>query len=515
MRFFKQITTTKINNILASVSPLKINSISVDKAIELIKLLVEDIQVVKIHSLDVVDEYSIDDIVVVRIVRNNNKLQYVLSEPSLDDEIIEAIAALYLENPRCMNIACIENTLRKIRDPRIERVYAEKTLEVIYNYFKLSSGYGPLYPLTRDPHIEEIAASSEDKYISIIHRKYSWYGWMTTNIAVTPRLMDRLVLSLARIIGRHLSIAQPIAEGLTPEGLRLALTFGREVSRKGSSFVIRKKPSHPITITRLIDQNVIPAELAAYAWLILELKGSILIVGGMSTGKTTLLQALLTLIPPTRRVVTIEDTPEITGTTGLWDPLVERVSTIGDKLSINMYDLLKFSLRRRADYIVVGEVRGREARLLVQASRLGHGVLATMHANTAQSVIERLTAPPISIPKNLLSSIWAIFVMDAVNGHRHVKEVYEIDHRIRIHRVINTGKIDEPPIKIISENTIRLKEILEEDTIVSELASRTTFLQTLVNKGVFDIVQLGEKLIEYYGLEENEYEATQVSEKKN
>ncbi len=511
MRFFKSINSIRLNRIFKS----SFSSFDIDNAVELIKLVVEDTRLVEKHSLNIIDEYTIDDIITVRIIKNRNKLEYTITEPALEEDVIEAIARLYLENPRCKDIACIEDTIRSLSDQYIEWIYTEKPLEVIYNYFKLSSGYGPLYPLTRDPHIEEIAASSEDRYISIIHRKYSWYGWMSTNIAITPKLMDRLVLSLARIIGRHLSIAQPIAEGLTPEGLRLALTFGHEVSRKGSSFVIRKKPSQPITITKLIDQEVILAELAAYAWLVLELKGSILIVGGMSTGKTTLLQALLTLIPPTRRVVTIEDTPEITGTTGLWDPLVERVSTIGDKLSINMYDLLKFSLRRRADYIVVGEVRGREARLLVQASRLGHGVLATMHADTAQSVIERLTAPPISIPKNLLRSIWSIFVMDATNGRRHVREIFEIDHRTRAHRIAGLNRDIEPCVKTIAENTIRLKEILDEDTIISELASRTAFLQMLVNKGVFDIYSLGEKLIEYYSLEEEEYESPGIFEENN
>jgi flagellar protein FlaI len=466
-----------------------------------IREYLEETMIKPVKTINIVEEYSIGDIITVYIIRMNNELKYVIREPGFNDETIEAITEIYVENPNCMSNECIQNTLTNIENKEVIRIYSEQPLQINYYYRKITSGYGPLYPLILDPFIEEISLSSSDGLVYIINNKYSWYGWMSTNIYLSEYLVDRLVLSIARKMGKHISIAQPVAEGLTPEGLRVSLTYGREVSRKGSSIVIRKKPLYTWTITRLINNKMLTSMIAAYLWLVLEMRGSILIVGGMSSGKTTLLQGLLTLMQPTRRVVTIEDTPEINGSTGLWDPLVERSISIGEGLNISMYDLLKFSLRRRADYIVVGEVRGREARLLIQASRLGHGVLATMHSDDASSAIERLIAPPISIPKNMLSSIWCIVVVENINGFRRVRSVYEVDDKIRLHelmRITGNGLYEPRSVKEIVEKTIRLKNIMGYEELVEELSNRTIFLEKLVSNGIFDLGDLGRELMKYY-----------------
>ncbi|ABN70082.1 type II secretion system protein E [Staphylothermus marinus F1] len=475
---------------------------------EIIKEYIEKTVIIPVKPVNIVEEYVVGNVVRIYINRTGKSLlQYIVHEPSYDKDTIYAVSKLYIENPNCKNNICIQETLSNINDKKLHKIYSEQPIRVNYYYFKISSGYGSLYPLIIDPYIEEIAVNASDKIVSIINRKYSWYGWMNTNIYIDEKVIDRLVLSIARKMGKHLSIAQPLAEGLTNDGLRISLTYGREISRKGSSVVIRKKPSTPWTITRLIDMKMLSSLIAAYAWLVLELRGSILIVGGMSTGKTTLLQGLLTLIPPTRRVVTIEDTPEITGSTGLWDPLVERIVSIGESINVSMYDLLKFSLRRRADYIVVGEVRGREARLLLQASRLGHGVLATFHGEDAETVIERLISPPISIPKNMLSSIWSIIVLENINGVRRVRSVYEITKNIKPVKIVglkNNGLYDPSDAKSLAEKSIRLQLLLDTDDLAYELASRASFLDKLVAKGIFALNTLGEELVNYYyrGIEE-------------
>jgi flagellar protein FlaI len=466
-----------------------------------IREYLEETIIKPIKATNIIEKYSIGDIITVYILKMNNELKYVIREPSFNNEIIKAITEIYIENPNCRSNECIQNTLTNIKNNEVIRIYSEQPFQVNYYYQKIISGYGSLYPLILDPNIEEISLSSDDGYVYIINSKYSWYGWMSTNIYLSEQLIDRLVLSIARRMGKHVSIAQPVAEGLTPEGLRVSLTYSREVSRKGSSIVIRKKPLYTWTITRLINNKMLTSMIAAYLWLVLEMRGSILIVGGMSSGKTTLLQGLLTLMQPTRRVVTIEDTPEINGSTGLWDPLVERSISIGEGLNISMYDLLKFSLRRRADYIVVGEVRGREARLLIQASRLGHGVLATMHSDDASSAIERLIAPPISIPKNMLSSIWCIVVVENINGFRRIRSVYEVDNKIRLHelvRIVGNGLYEPRSIKEIVERTIRLRTVMDYEELIEEFSNRTIFLEKLVSNGVFDIDDLSKELMKYY-----------------
>jgi len=453
----------------------------------------------------VISIYNIRDCLEIIIKRNNEKLYYVVNEPIIDSNSIEVIEVLYKENvySKCKSIECISRVLES-KDIELVNKFFKNPMAIMYHYSKLESGYGPLYPLVIDEKIEEISCNQDDKKVFIIHREYMWYGWMETNIVLDKEVIDNLVLALARKTGKHLSLAHPIAEGLTKEGIRVALTYSNEVSRKGSSFVLRKKQGTPWTITRLIDQGVLTPQIAAYLWLVLELRGSILIVGSMGTGKTTLLQALLTLIPPTKRVITIEDTPEITATTGLWDPLVIRPNP-NTNLYIDEYKLLKFALRRRADYIVVGEVRGREARLLIQASRLGHGVLATMHADDAQAAIERLSSPPISIPRNLLDSIWTIVIMDpsGSRGFRRVKEIYEIVHGVRSLRKIacfKNGSFEPESIEALVSNSIRLSSSLDQETAIDELSNRTIFLSQLVSNGVFNINDLSNELHRFYSI---------------
>ena len=453
----------------------------------------------------VISVYNIRDCIEIIIKRNNEKLYYIVNEPMIDSDSIEVIEVLYRENvySKCKSMECISRVLES-KDIGLVNKFFKNPMAIMYHYSKLESGYGPLYPLVIDEKIEEIGCNQDDKKVFIIHREYMWYGWMETNIVLDKEIIDNLVLALARKTGQHISLAHPIAEGLTKEGIRVALTYSNEVSRKGSSFVLRKKQGTPWTITRLIDQGVLSPQIATYLWLILELRGSIMIVGSMSTGKTTLLQALLTLIPPTKRVITIEDTPEITATTGLWDPLVIRPNP-NTQLYIDEYKLLKFALRRRADYIIVGEVRGREARLLIQASRLGHGVLATMHADDAQAAIERLSSPPISIPRNLLDSIWTIVVMDpgGSSGFRRVKDVYEIVHGARSLRKIawfKNGSFEPNSIEALINNSIRLPSSLDQETAIDELSNRTIFLSQLVSNGVFDINDLSNELHRFYSV---------------
>jgi len=477
---------------------------------ELIGSILREYSLEPVKITDLLEQYSLSEELHVYIHSRNGVLEYAVVEPELDSDTIYAVSKLYTLNPYCSDLACLENTINAARDRDLKRILSEKPLSILYHYKKLVSGYGPLYPLILDQNIEEIACSAGDEYVSIVHRKYSWFGWMKTNIRIGRRGVDRLVLSLARKMGKHISVAHPVAEGLTDEGLRISLTYGREVSRKGSSFVIRKKPATPWTITKLIDEKTLTSLIASYLWLVMEFRGSILIAGGTSSGKTTLLQALLTLIPPSRRVVSIEDTPEITTSTGYWDPLVERVVSVGEASNIDMYSLLKFSLRRRADYLVVGEVRGVEAKLLVQASRLGHGILATIHAESASSLLERLTSPPIAIPRKLLSNIWCIVIMENDRGVRRVKEVHEITGNAELIRIFHYDGAFMPktPQEVV-EKTKRLKNILEPEVLIEELASRMVFLDKLVARGVFTVEALASELSNYYYtvLEKEVYQA--------
>ncbi len=297
-----------------------------------------------------------------------------------------------------------------------------------YHLERARSGYGKLYPLVVDPHIEEIAVDGPNRPVAVVHKAFP-SRWIDTDVALSEEEADSLSLQLARKAGRIVSIASPYAEGLTREGHRIAVTFTREISRFGSTAVLRKYPERPITVADLIAAGVISPLAAAYLWILLEAQGFLIIIGSMASGKTTLLQALAGLIPPHARVVTIEDTPEIRLEHPHWDSLIARPrSPSGEAPEIGLEELLKFSLRRRAEYIIVGEVRGREARLLAQAAASGHGSLTTFHADSPEGAVLRLRLDPISLPSLFLEVITAFVHVRRipVSGGRVKRRLYSV-----------------------------------------------------------------------------------------
>ncbi|MCE4604889.1 MAG: type II/IV secretion system ATPase subunit [Aeropyrum sp.] len=285
-----------------------------------------------------------------------------------------------------------------------------------YHVEKSRSGYGPLYPLVVDDHIEEIAVEGPGRGVAVIHKLVPG-RWVEVDLVLGEEDASGLALQLARKAGRSVSLAQPMAEGLTPEGHRVSITFSREVSRFGSSMVIRKYPEKPVTLADLLASRVLSPLQAAYLWLLVESQQFLIIAGPMGSGKTTLLQALSGLIPPFYRVITIEDTPELRLPNPRWDSLVTRPPSPGESsVEVDLETLLKFALRRRAEYIIVGEVRGREARLLAQAAASGHGSMTTMHGDTPEGVLLRLQLEPINLPPIFLRLVGAVVLLRRLPG---------------------------------------------------------------------------------------------------
>lgn len=439
---------------------------------------------------EVLYSYELKGGVRVKIGSVKSDVYYVVEEPLHNVEDYDRVVS-----------KIVENTLTKGSNTVYKRFVGWNINDQEdYLYFKILSGLGPLAPLVLDPYIEDIYLSQNVGRAYVVHNKLPGSGWIKTNIVVDPILVDRIVLSISRRIGKHISLVNPLAEGTYEGSIRVSLVYGDVVSRTGSSVVIRKKGAFVWTITKLIDEGVLNPLVAAYLWLVLEEKGWIVIAGHVGAGKTTFLQALLTLIPPWRKVIVIEDVPELMGSTGLLEHLVEKVEVFSGKTQIDSYTLLKFAMRRRPDYIVIGEVRGIEARLLVQASRLGHGVLNTIHADTPESVIKRLIAPPISIPKSLLNNIWTIVVVSADPAGRKVKTVAEVNEDAELTYVISES-LRVSSVEDIVSSSMRLKSRWSRDALVAEISRRSEFLQNLVHRGVFDVITMSEELAKFYSKE--------------
>ncbi|MEM4594261.1 MAG: type II/IV secretion system ATPase subunit, partial [Zestosphaera sp.] len=167
-------------------------------------------------------------------------------------------------------------------------------------------------------------------------------------------------------------------------------------------FTIRKFSESPITIADMINFGTISSELAAYFWLAMDYKMTTLILGVTGAGKTSTLNALATLLRPTYKVVTIEDTPELRLPLENWVQLVSRPSYLGGAGEVSLYQLVRVSLRYRPDVIVVGEVRGDEAYVLFQSIATGHSGITTLHAESIDAAVKRLTSPPMNIPPSYI-----------------------------------------------------------------------------------------------------------------
>jgi flagellar protein FlaI len=290
-------------------------------------------------------------------------------------------------------------------------VDAETRGKLLYYIVRDNLGFGKIDALMHDPLIEDISCDGVNVPMFIWHRKFES---VPTNLRFeTTSELDSYALRLAYLCGSHVSIAQPLLDASLPNGSRINLTYGSEVTRKGSTFTIRKFKADPFTVTDLITFNSLSPEMAAFFWYAVENRVSILVAGGIAAGKTTLLNCLSMFIKPDLKVVSIEDTPELNLPHENWIPAVTRthfgLST--ENADVSLFDLLKASLRQRPDYIIVGEIRGAEAYTLFQAVSTGHLGMSTVHAESVESTVYRLESAPMNIPRTLIAGIDIILVL--------------------------------------------------------------------------------------------------------
>ncbi|MBU2458742.1 MAG: type II/IV secretion system ATPase subunit, partial [Nanoarchaeota archaeon] len=212
---------------------------------------------------------------------------------------------------------------------------------------------------------------------------------------------------------------------------RVNATYTEDITSRGPTFTIRKFTKTPWTPPQLIGFRTLSPEMLAYLWILVQYKMNLLITGGTSSGKTTLLNAIAFFIPPEARVVSIEDTRELNLPRENWLPSVSR-GAIGARGmgEVDLFTLLRASFRQNPDYVIVGEVRGKEAYVLFQGMASGHSSISTMHADSVDTVIKRLETPPIELSPTLLNVLDCVCIMThaIVDKHetRKLREIVEI-----------------------------------------------------------------------------------------
>ncbi len=307
--------------------------------------------------------------------------------------------------------------------------------KIMYFIFRDFAGLNEIEPLMHDPYIEDIGCDGITANIFVTHRRF---GSIKTNIKLeSSEKLSKFVIKLAERCGRYISYAMPLLDGSLPDGSRVQATLAIDVTTHGPTFSIRKFRHEPLSPIELINLNTASAELMAYLWMMMEYRTSLLICGGVSTGKTTILNAITMFISPENKIVSIEDTRELNLPHENWIPSVSRVGfgipEIGGKIygEVSLFDLLRESFRQNPDYVIVGEVRGKEAYVMFQGMASGHASMGTIHAGSVEDVIKRLETPPIELSPGLIETLDLLIIMararEKGESARRVKEIHEIE----------------------------------------------------------------------------------------
>ena len=272
-------------------------------------------------------------------------------------------------------------------------------------------GLGVLEPMLMDTYIEDISCSGLGR-LFIEHKTFK--GLKAALTFTEFEHLDAFVLRLAERIKKPATYRNPIVDAVLPDGSRINIVYGTDVSKRGSNFSIRKFSETPFSILELIGFGSLDYTVAAYLSLVLGEGMNMFVCGETASGKTTLLNALTTFIHPSAKVVSIEDTPELQIPHQNWTREVIRSTKPGEGSGVTMFDLLKAALRQRPNAIIIGEIRGEEGAIAFQGMQTGHQTMATFHAASVQALIQRLTGDPIRIPKTHIDNLNIVVIQSAV-----------------------------------------------------------------------------------------------------
>jgi len=423
----------------------------------------------------------------------------------------------------------LEETYKEIIDIYNIKMSPVEYQRILYYIERDYVRYGKADALINDRFIEDISCNGPDNPVYVYHR---FFESIRTNVLFGELELNNFILRLSQLSGRHISILQPIRDAALPDGSRVNMTLGKEVTKKGSTFTIRKFRSEPISPIEIASLRTASTSMLAFLWLLVEYEQSFLISGGTASGKTTLLNAISMLIRPENKIVSVEDTPEINLAHPNWIQAVTRVgfgeqsgggsvsgisglSGIGMKGKsagdITLYDLLIAALRQRPDYIIVGEVRGEEAYTLFQAISVGHAAMGTVHAASMVELLARVESMPMNVPRVLVANLDIVIFLAAIRkGEEKVRRVREIVEILGVdpgtkELVTNTvfrwdpitDKVEYLGRSFIVEKLSKSFGIPKE-TLDREIAKRQEVLDDLKNRGVVNYKEVTEAVRQYY-----------------
>ncbi len=409
-----------------------------------------------------------------------------------------------------------EEALLDYIDKRLKILAVELGMDIPYESYKKIFyylcrdfiGFNEIEPILRDYFVEDIECNGLNTPVYIIHRVYRNIK-SNVRFGNTDRL-ESLVEKLAQRCGKHISYADPILDGTLPDGSRINATYTADITSRGPTFTIRKFTITPWTPPQLISFRTLSTEMMAYLWMLVQYRMNILITGGTASGKTTLLNAVAFFIAPEARVVSIEDTRELNLPRENWLPSVVRGATGKKENEITLFTLLRSSFRQNPDYVIVGEVRGKEASVLFQGMASGHSSISTMHSDSVDTLIKRLETPPIELSPTLLNILDCVCIMThAVVDKEETRKLREIVEIINVNQegtaVINTpftwnAADDKFYFKRDSKvfDKISGRYGLSRDELNLEFRKRVQILNQMVARKIFKFEEVQNIINRYY-----------------
>ncbi|MFH1586717.1 MAG: type II/IV secretion system ATPase subunit [Candidatus Diapherotrites archaeon] len=377
-------------------------------------------------------------------------------------------------------------------------------------------GLGNLELLMSDNFLEEVAINSSKTPVAVYHRTH---GWLKTNVFLgSEDAISNYSSQIGRKVGREINTLNPILDAHLLSGDRVNATLA-PISSSGNTLTIRRFSRRPWTIIDFIGKShAMSIEMAALLWMAMQYEMSIVVAGGTASGKTSALNVLSSFIPNYHRIISIEDVREIMLPETLkwnWVPLSTRTPNPEGMGEVSMLDLMQASLRMRPDRIILGEIRRRkEAEVLFEAMHTGHSVYSTIHANSGQQVLRRLTEPPIEIPPLEVEALDLLIVQyrDRRSNVRRTYEISEIDSGVSEQQMsINNiyrwrpredswDKVNEPT-KLIQ--TLNLHTGMTTQEISRDVLKRAEILSWMVENKVDSIDLVGQMMKLYYSDEDS------------
>jgi flagellar protein FlaI len=473
---------------------------------------------------------------------DRDELIYKVIEPELTSDLEKKISRIHEIMERSFDIdfsqlegeeanEYLSDKIDKIVDKYGISISNDEREVVRYYTQRDFAGLGRLQPLMNDTEIEDISCDGIGIPVYVYHRNPR-FGSIKTSIEwKNEEKLDGFVMKLAQRCGRSISVSDPLLDGSLPDGSRVQATLATDIARKGSNFTIRRFTEDPLTPIHMMDYETENAQMMSYLWTLVEHGKSTLVCGTTGAGKTSQLNALSLFIRPEKKIVSIEDTPELRLPHDHWVPEVARSgfgSSAEEGSQVSMDNLLKESLRQRPEYIIVGEVRGEEAYIMFQQMATGHTGLSTIHADSLEMLMDRLTTDPMNLSGSLIETLDCIILIKRIRQDnkyiRRITGVYEVmgyDDRTGI----NANKVfswnPEEDEYIIENDSILLDKIAsqsgsEEQKIKNELRNKQEILTYMQNEGIKHYRKVGDIISRYYSdpksLIEEIREETQSSE---